>query len=279
MQEAFLLKSIHQIIEINPVDGREQAAILSELADRVLHESIAASEIAISRIENIVWAGPMPNSFADFSAIEVKREGLSGMQALVSACQSIRSGDLHVVAAGGSSVEYPVKPHTPEFIRQLKPGIEREGQSTTINRNEIPVTFTAACMLVVSIQAVGSANLSPLGRISVISQSKLVGPSFLDDAGRLVMKALTTVGVPAAEIDLCLVDASYTDVLLPCLCSAGIDPAVINVQIPVDWFTRSGEISGLLNLSCVLNVPRWHWCLLLQLGRNLDCLAVIIERV
>lgn len=115
MQEAVIVSGVRTAI--GRLGGSLRNSLVEHLASRVMNEAIARSGISGRQIEEVIFGHAKQSSdtpnlarvaalYADLPielpAYTVHRQCGSGMQAVISAAQSIRLGDAEVVLAGGA---------------------------------------------------------------------------------------------------------------------------------------------------------------------------------
>jgi acetyl-CoA acetyltransferase len=247
-----------------------------------LDQAVLTSGVDVSRIENLVWAGELPDHPLNTVGIQVSRPGLSGLQALHYAILSISAGDLQFAAAGAAGISTPVQAHA----HQPRQGSMKSGEpgswGDAHSHNSSSPNCSAVAAILASTQVIGSLNLLPSARLARIGQSHLSGPSTPVEVGGLINKLLSKEGITLADIDYFSLDSAWVGSLSLWFSESDVDLARINPGESEAHFPHQGEAQDLIRVCQLQRLLETHtkkWGLLLQVNSNLDAIVIIIERV
>ena len=282
MQEAFLLNCVHLIKNSDPLEIQEPSLILSELTEKVFNTAVSESDIKADKLENLVWGGELPGFDIPIPCIQVNRPGLSGLQAVYYAYQSIKSGDLQIAAAGSSGIAY--------ITHEQASSVERAGLPRTQSRigidaqslEVVGIKFAAGAVIFASTQAVGILNFSPIARMTGLVQSRLEFNSNQVGLSRLINIALAKEGLSLEDIDIFAIDASSVGLLTPWLKNSGIDLDRINPDQTESLFSFHNDILGpilLCQIYHILELQNMRRGLVIQAGNHGDFMFAVLERI
>ena len=280
MSEAFLLASDHRITQLN-LDGAPRSG--PDLADQVLECVIEQAGINPILIENIIWGGEPPNQTSkDIPITQIMRPGLSGLQALFFAQRAIAAGDMQIVSAGGADLHTPAKLSDNNLLRQMLDGILKDNDADAYRQKLLHPTCGAAAFIVASTQMIGSHNYVPKARLAGMFQSRLDTRSIHNGFASLMERILLGSGVQLSDIDILIVDAVLDGIVTKGLGSEGFEQTKIFTDLNFPLLNQTGEAKGAIFLSHLLDTfeqNKKQWGLVIQIGKDLSLMGMVVERI
>lgn len=282
MAEAFLLSTAHQFVDISTEEIQTVDMILSGLTEQVLADAIKQAEIDPDRIESMIWGGDIIPQKQGLPWMSVVRPGLSGLQAVFFASQSILCGGAQVIAAGGSGKFQPDRTYFDRIVQQLLGSSQPHVSEIAHSHDNIRSAAGAAALILASTSLVGRLNLSPSARLASLAQVRPARRPINEEIKAILDRALHDVSLSLDDIAVFSIDAIWVGAISAWLQSFGVDPSRINPDQDGLQLSHTGEAEGVILLSQLIDSLRRkkeQWGIFLQLGLDFSLMAVLVERI